>query len=111
MSAVACRERDQMILKRGKCRVSRHSLLIKLCCCTTTEMLHTISKVARLKMLLRIMVQGMTQVGWQISDVMYMEIAHRHNRKPECKTDLNVVSMCFWARVDTQLQIKLHRLS
>lgn len=35
MSAVACRERDQMMRRRGKWRVNRHSLLIKLCCCTT----------------------------------------------------------------------------
>lgn len=37
MSAVAWRERDQMILKRGKCSVNRHSLLIKLCCYTKTK--------------------------------------------------------------------------
>ena len=33
MSAVACRERDQMMRSLGKCSVSRHSLLIRLCCC------------------------------------------------------------------------------
>ena len=36
MSAVACSERDQMILRRGKCSVSRHSLLMRLCGCSNT---------------------------------------------------------------------------
>lgn len=37
MSAVAWRERDQMMRRRGKWRVSRHNLLIRLCCCSISQ--------------------------------------------------------------------------
>ncbi len=36
MSAVACRERDQMMRNRGKCSASRASLLPSECACSTT---------------------------------------------------------------------------
>ena len=37
MSALACRERDQMMRSRGKCRVSSVSLLIRLFTCTRRD--------------------------------------------------------------------------